>query len=534
MTRKIPSYLKLHVETPADEPAKAAADNSWAALCGAFETATGWSLRIDERSRPRASVAWSAAVELPDGSKAAQVSLETVAGDASLEQQAARSSVDLERAVPLAEAIARLWAESDRLRRAVREREADLAAGVPVVSRGSEEKHLAVRLESVLKGGAEAVGCDAAALYLLDDATSELKLRSLWGLPEERLLAAPRSLRTALADLEALVGHAVVLEDAREMPQWQSPEDFASAVCVPVSTPTVPLGTLWMFSSRPRPFSDEETNLIEIVAGRIATELEREVLLGETFRSKRLEGQLDALSRSVKGRLPRFAPPLEDWRVAACNGPLDGLGGEFYDWSILNDGTLAVAVGSAPLAPLEAALATASLQAALKSHASYPHNPAQLHARVNETLWTGSAGDQLASLFYGRIDCESGQLEFATAGRPLLLLCDGAQLKQWDSEAPPLGTQPDCEVPLHRQTIQPGQLLLVLSEGAREALKHGRVDRSDVHDLVRKSRGGGADQLVKRFRDLLERATLAQAGDWTVLAIERRGKRRSRKAKGRK
>ena len=43
--------------------------------------------------------------------------------------------------------------------------------------------HLADRLEAVLRGGAQAVGCQAAALYLLDDGTSQLKLRAAGACP---------------------------------------------------------------------------------------------------------------------------------------------------------------------------------------------------------------------------------------------------------------------------------------------------------------------------------------------------------------
>ena len=92
--------------------------------------------------------------------------------------------------------------ELNRLRHAVFEREAELAAGVPVSIRPDEEPHLAERLESVIKSGAEAVGGQAAGLYLLDEHTSHLKLRAAWNLPHERLLSEPRPLRGAVADLE--------------------------------------------------------------------------------------------------------------------------------------------------------------------------------------------------------------------------------------------------------------------------------------------------------------------------------------------
>jgi len=54
--------------------------------------------------------------------------------------------------------------------------------------------------------------------------------------------------------------------------------------------PATPLGTLWFFSARRRDFAPEQTNLAEIVAGRIASDLEREMLLSEGVEwSKRRE-----------------------------------------------------------------------------------------------------------------------------------------------------------------------------------------------------------------------------------------------------
>ena len=106
----------------------------------------------------------------------------------------------------LADGLADMLKELLRTQKVLWHREAELAAGVPLVHRQEEKRHLAIRLESILRGGAEAVDADAAALYLLDDATSQLKLRSCWGLPRSRLLEPARPLEGSLADLEALLG----------------------------------------------------------------------------------------------------------------------------------------------------------------------------------------------------------------------------------------------------------------------------------------------------------------------------------------
>ena len=42
------------------------------------------------------------------------------------------------------------------------------------------------RLTSIVRGAVEGIGCDAAVLYVLDDATTELAMQAMWGLPPER------------------------------------------------------------------------------------------------------------------------------------------------------------------------------------------------------------------------------------------------------------------------------------------------------------------------------------------------------------
>ena len=166
--------------------------------------------------------------------------------------------MEFETARALASAIAGMLDELQQTRHVLWQREAELAAGVPLVPLSDEESHLAEKLQTTLRGAAEAVDCQAAALYLIDEATTELKMRSCWGLPFERLMAPARPMKGELADLEALLGHAVVLENTALMPGWKSPEDFASAVCVPVASATMLLGTLWVFGAEVRDFTDQQ------------------------------------------------------------------------------------------------------------------------------------------------------------------------------------------------------------------------------------------------------------------------------------
>ena len=300
MTKSIPAYLKLHDENRLEASAANIDDSTLMAdLSLAFTAATGWPLQLSTQGpkselRKTSDLMCAAPVDPGVGISPGHIGLGIEAGDGKSEPfepaaqarplvplAAAPQHCSTEAASQLAAAISRLFDQLTKTRQIVRHRDAELAAGVPVIARAEDSEQLAELLESVLRVGAEACECQAAALYMLDDATTSLKLRASFGLPVERLLQPPRPLKGAIADLEALLGHAVALERASAFGPWRVPEEYAAALCVPVSSPTIPLGTLWFFSDRPRDFTDRQTNLAELVSGRLAAELERTMLLAQ-------------------------------------------------------------------------------------------------------------------------------------------------------------------------------------------------------------------------------------------------------------
>ena len=435
--KRIPRYLRLHTD------GSEAARNELQDLhelenCrDRFQEATGWLLEEDRDASPAVKVK-------PDP-----------------QVQRSGATIPEASATALGAAILALSDELNDTRHALWQREAELAAGVPISAREDEDSHLAERLEAIVQGAAEAVGCDAAAAYLLDDATSELKLRSAWNLPKKRFSEDARPLRGAVADLEALLGHAVVLDDVGMLPSWNAPEDYAAAVCVPISTPHTPLGTLWVFSETPRDFSAAETNVIEIVAGRIASELEREMLLEQGVAANRLEQDYATARYWQQNRLPTMEPVLDEWEVAGWTESAGELSGQFHDWCILPDGQLALAVGKGQGAPVEAALNATTLQTALKAHANYRHDAHDMLSRVNQTIWTSSVGDQQGSLAYALVDPESNRMEIARAGSDSSFLIREQAVEVLPMAGGLLGSVPELPSRPLTATLNPGETLVM-------------------------------------------------------------------------
>jgi serine phosphatase RsbU (regulator of sigma subunit) len=515
VTNHTPQYLKLHVEDETLPMPPAVADiRGLDAVLHAFRELTGWQLRVASRVEAAAGNRWSMPLQSDGDDSLKQLELEA--------ERAGAERTDAARTQAVAEGIGQLLNELQRTRRVVWQREAELAATIPVTLRAEEATHVALRLETVLRGGAEAIGCQAAALYLLDDSTTYLKLRSSWNLPKSRYTDPPRPLRGAVSDLEALVGHAVALEDTSLLPHWKAPETFPSALCVPVSTATTPLGTLWFFCDSRREFTDQQTNLAEIVAGRLVSDLERDVLASQHVEGRQRDDVIRHVARWQQDQRPVVAPLLDDWRVAGDTRRVDSVGGDFFEWSILPDGRLAVALGSASGPGVEAALTGVTVQTAMKSHAAYPHDARQLLERVNETLWTGGTGDRFASMFYATVDTARGAVEYAAAGHTFAVIVGQSGHEVLSREAVPLGADPDAHYRQLTAQIDPAETLVLFSRGVRESLTPDSkgVDELQIASLLRAHPLASAEEHVDA---LLKHARSGdELRDCSVLVVQRR------------
>lgn len=512
-------FPRLHTEDPS-RPAPDTDEGLVESLCSAFEKATGWRLgRVaagSQASDRRKSPASASADVRP-----LKIQPPTEGPGAS----AAKNTLPLDAAEALASCLASLVEQWESRMAAIQAREAELAACVPVASRPDEAQELARRLEAVLRGGASAVGCHAAALYLLDASTTHLKLRASFGLPPSRLLDPPRPLQGAIAELEALLGHAVVLEDAQLLPHWRAPEKFPSAACVPVSTPTTPLGVLWVFSEHKRDFSALQTNLLEIVAGRLAADLERDVLLQAGQQARIRTSAWERAVRWQELRQPQIAPQTPGFEVAGWSSAAVDVNGDFHDWTVLPDGRLALLVGDAHGTTLEAALTAAAAHGACRAHLSHATMAAELLSLANETLWASSAGGQSASLACAILDPALESVDLALCGETMAAICRSDGTRTILSSSEPLGANLEFHPQAASFNIQAGDTLALLSGGARrlwDLSRHTQGKKSLLAPL-----GGSPDAPLKRALGALEQAfeEIAQEAapdDRTVVVLRRK------------
>ena len=462
VTKTIPSYLRIHQgNEPTASLQTASSVDTVESFWNAYSDATGW--RIDKRE-----IAQNEALEL----------LPAVTADGFDELAAVSKSS----AIRLAMSAARLEEELRNNREAMRLQAVELASRASILSGQSDHTRLADCIEKTLADAAAACGCDAAAMYLLDDHTQYLNTRAVFGLPAQRLEQEARLLRGSRGDLEAMVQGVVAIDDlvAASTDTWNCPESFAAGICASILSDDVPIGTLWLFANDPAEFGLAEAAAARMAASQLSLQLNQASLDRKT-KSSSADDPIRDVSHWQCESLPIGAKLADDWCVdGMIESPRPWATG-WHAWDVLPDGTLMLAMAEAVDSSAMGAMKAAIARAALTAHTGYRHTPAQLLQRVSDTLWQTSTGEQLVSMLYARVDPETGEGEVASAGAITAMIGSRFGYRPLvDGCSDPLNQNIDVRGVADSFRIMPGETLLaygpgLISDGATQTMLGDRI-----------------------------------------------------------
>ncbi|QDT09959.1 SpoIIE family protein phosphatase [Planctomycetes bacterium K23_9] len=413
MTKTIPHYLRVHHETASNQNvqtkaplAKDSVNDFW----HAYNEATGW--RIDA-GNGSPSIKARVQLQAAPGNANSRDTSETKNNTPLVNKLSAQRLADS------ATALAQQLADAHET---IRIQNAELAARCSVVPESSQ-RALADRLSDSLADMVTAMKCDAAAIYLLDDDTENLTMRSMHGLPDNRLAAPPRQLQGSRGDLEAMVQGVVMISDLHELSfdTWSCPENASSAACASLVSSGVPIGTLWFYFSEQQSLEDSHAAIAQLAANQIAMQLQS-ASSDSSLQTTTPDHNVDDLAQWQFAGLPMGTLLAPDWRVDGMIESPQPWATGWHAWDVLPDGTLMIAIAEAEDKSIAGSMSAAIARAALESHTGYRHTPEQLLQRVSDTLWQTNTMDQLTSLMYVRINPETGEGEIASAGSMIAMI----------------------------------------------------------------------------------------------------------------
>ena len=182
-------------------------------------------------------------------------------------------------------------------------------------------------------------------------------------------------------------------------------------------------------------------------------------------------GELKQALDIQRGLLPKEIPQIPGFEIVGGWEPARIVGGDYYDVIRLGPNKLAICIADVAGKGVAAALLMANVQAAVRAFASEDTPPSRVCSRINSVLCTNIASGKFVTLFYGVLDSQRRTLEFSNAGHPSPLLVRQGRNKPFrlQESGALLGIFPDWKYEDSSLDLQPGDLLLLFTDGITEA-----------------------------------------------------------------
>jgi len=218
-----------------------------------------------------------------------------------------------------------------------------------------------------------------------------------------------------------------------------------------------------------RRYRREDAHFAWILSGRVALALDNSGLFADLERAERARAEIaETLQR---GLLPSPLPHIPGWSIAAMYRPAGAeneVGGDFYDVFRVPGGWMLV-IGDVTGRGARAASITAVARYTLRTAAVLTDDPLVALQTLNRALLArgDSALCSLAAMTLSEDRFEPVRL--AVAGHPPPLLVDGESVTEVAGAGPVLGAFDDAKWGIARCEVEPGQQLVIITDGITEA-----------------------------------------------------------------
>jgi sigma-B regulation protein RsbU (phosphoserine phosphatase) len=260
----------------------------------------------------------------------------------------------------------------------------------------------------------------------------------------------------------------------------QSVVDFRirSVMCVPLCTPEgKAFGVIQLDTQdRGKKFTQEDLKLLWGVANQAAIAMENARMHEEAVARERLRRDLELATRVQHSFLPSFLPVVEGYEFFAFYQPAQAVGGDYYGFIPLPQGRLAVALADVAGKGVAAALLMAKVSSDARFCFLAESNPGLAVGKLNDQLYPyTSPMDRFVTFAAVLLDPAQHVVTLVSAGHPspLLKRKGSSVLEEIVPKATaglPLGMVEGCTYDSCQIVLQPGDNLLLFSDGVPDAL----------------------------------------------------------------
>ena len=262
--------------------------------------------------------------------------------------------------------------------------------------------------------------------------------------------------------------------------------------------------------------------------------VEHEVLLGSPTASlclecmnetdmRRLEDDLRVAREVDRSLLPRRMPSSESFDFGVHYRPSRILSGDFYDFLAQPDSTdVGILIGDVAGKGIPAGLLRTTYQATFRTLSRLGLSPVELIKTANQQLLDRAHPGRYATVFYGVLCYETGELNYVNAGHnPPLLRRASGDVEVLGATGTVVGILPSARFEASSVMIEPGDVLALYTDGVTEAEDASGEPFGEIRlsDLLDRWRGESAQQVSSFVAAEVDRFSPGEPSDDRTLVI---------------
>ena len=250
-----------------------------------------------------------------------------------------------------------------------------------------------------------------------------------------------------------------------------------------------------------------------------------------TAEKERIGTELHMANQIQESMLPSIFPAFPDRKefdIYASMDPAKEVGGDFYDFFLIDEDHLCIVIADVSGKGVPAALFMMASKIILQSCAMLGRSAGEILTKTNEAICSNNKMEMFVTVWLGILEISSGVLRAASAGHEYpALLQDGRFTLFRDRHGFVIGGMDGVRYKEYEMTLKPGDKLFVYTDGVAEATNAGEelFGTERMLDALNKDPGATPEQLLGNVRRAVDAfvGDAEQFDDLTMLCVEYKG-----------
>jgi phosphoserine phosphatase RsbU/P len=330
-----------------------------------------------------------------------------------------------------------------------------------------------------------------------------------------------------IKEKQSMLIRDTMLDQALKEQQSIVQQNVRSMIAVPLQTNDQVIGLIYLDSpDLIRAFTREDLNLLTVMANVAAIRIEHARLNEVEAAERAMAKELEQAAHIQKGLLPSVAPKVEGMEIAGRTSACRTVGGDYYDYLTFPDHRIAFIVGDVAGKGMPASLLMSSLQARVMVVFEDGDDLAKKITRLNKSTAASCPDNRFITFFMTVADPATGELVYTNAGHnPPLLVRAAGGFEQLDGGGMILGILPMSQYQEFRTKMNPGDTLVLYSDGVTEAVNSKDEDFGETRlaELVASLQDRPAHYIVNAIHNEVTKFTegAPPADDITVVVVKK-------------